>query len=626
MSLPDPPPGAWPYSEQKCSDGRLTLELRIVVENLACKYVLEAEESDRSDDWFRTSLGEISAPLVDHFAGMGGRPMMGEGVGGMVLGTVCPSGGLVEVTKATFDLPWYTLFLNRFLRNAMRLHEEGKINIIKLECKVPDVFTCWQLNYGRNLDSTKKFFYTQHFDRRNAKVNSIGSAIGNYEGGGIWVHGVGKDYLTMSKTACGLKEGHKVRGRLLEQRSQWATFYANCTLHCVPPYRFERFGFVAFSADTALRLTTEKRKLVDDLGFMMPQVGDDRFAKPMTYKRCGKRYLKVPKTMEAIYEKAKKQRSISKKQIPILVGNTYKAMRNVLYGRESTEYKENFYSIAKIELPRRAIGKRMKRLVEDKILWRSKVCDDAGCVKIGATTMSIHEKLCKVGADDDSSRGMRVKAAAAAFRESNKVKKGFNKRSRRKDRQSTRKGGSSPIKVHVEEAPTPPMTKRIRLIMPNPPERPTKKVKKEVKQPPPVKKKVKQPRPVKKEVKQPSSVKKPFKKKEKTPSPVKRSEKAPSPVKKNEKTPSPVANISDVTNNTSPLTGAVASNQTPTASTNDEGVVVDAPMIFRRVKPVRRMEANERALALLCSVIRKQRVSTKALMAASRNAARLTQH
>merc|ERR1712112_147304 len=135
------------------------------------------------------------------------------------------------------------------------------------------------------------------------------------------------------------------------------------------------------------------------------------------------------------------------------------------------------------------------------------------------------------------------------------------------------------IKVHVEEAPTPPMTKRIRLIMPNPPERPTKKVKKEVKQPPPVKKKVKQPRPVKKEVKQPSSVKKPFKKKEKTPSPVKRSEKAPSPVKKNEKTPSPViANISDVTNNTSPLTGAVASNQTPTASTNDEGVVVDAPM------------------------------------------------
>merc|ERR1712112_771585 len=103
-------------------------------------------------------------------------------------------------------------------------------------------------------------------------------------------------------------------------------------------------------------------------------------------------------------------------------------------------------------------------------------------------------------------------------------------RSRRKDRQSTRKGGSSPIKVHVEEAPTPPMTKRIRLIMPNPPERPTKTVKKEVKQP--------------------SSVKKPFKKKEKTPSPVKRSEKA----------PSPVANISDVTNNTSPLTGAVASN------------------------------------------------------------------
>jgi len=416
LTLPPPPAGLPPYPENKCMDPRLTVDLRLKVESAAQEAYLLAEKQPQSDVWFRGTLERICIPLVNHFSSMGGRPMMGKSVGGLVLGTVCPSGGLVELTKATLDLMWFTKLLNLFCRQVIKKPEEVQTH----KAKVPNTFTCWQINFGRNPSKKREFFYTQHIDKRNATVTSLGFAIGKHDGAGIWIHDPdGKDFLEMPQDGCGWEKGEKVPGVLLYQNVRWSSFDAYKIPHCIPPYRGERIGFIAFSANTALRLTAEKRKYAVLLGFLMPRSNDKRFFRPLDYRKKNSQVKGQlgPKYMREAIEKCKKK-GVKKERLLQLIKNSKEDQRCKKMGIPFNE--PTIYSECGMDAPKRFFGRREKRMLQEKLMWNLKM------VKLGAkkrcvrrTTVEAHKKMLS---DDPTNAKMQKTAAALAKADANRPK------------------------------------------------------------------------------------------------------------------------------------------------------------------------------------------------------------
>jgi len=283
-----PPEGFPPYRQDACRCHRLSVSVRDKVERSSHSLLEQVKEEKRRqnatelpDKWYRCRIyGEESAPmnlLHRHYAGMGGRSMMGEGVGGFCLGAACPSGGLVTIAAVTYDLPWFTCLLNTYLRDTQRRDQADEV--AHVECQMPDVFSCWQLNFGRN-DSqmmSDTCFYNPHVDKNNAKVSSIGTSFGDYEGGGVWVaHPEGNTTVNFERELDGIYKGY-VPGVVLSQKVRWLSFWAATKVHAIPPFRKNRIGMVAFSSQTAIRCTPEERRIMDILQFVMPSETDTRF-------------------------------------------------------------------------------------------------------------------------------------------------------------------------------------------------------------------------------------------------------------------------------------------------------------------------------------------------------------
>eukprot|EP00397_Hematodinium_sp_SG-2012_P010936 GEMP01011062.1.p1 GENE.GEMP01011062.1~~GEMP01011062.1.p1 ORF type:complete len:1001 (+),score=310.76 GEMP01011062.1:105-3107(+) len=289
----DPPPGCPPYSVGVCRCKVVNLALREKVERASRAIVLTAKEEEARigglvpDAWFRERLSSPDGPIMilhRHYAGMGGRPMMGKGVGGFALGAACPSGGLAAVTTCTYDFQWFALLINRNLSAVMEAPEHGGA-METFDSKVPDRFTCWQLNFGKNEspEMSKMCFYNPHVDKNNAKVSSMGTSYGDYEGGGVWIaHPDGKTLVEFDTDTSGVHPG-LVPGHVLHQKVKWLTFWAATKVHAIPPFRKNRVGLVAFSSQTALRVTPEERKFLDALEFKMPATGDVRFLPACPY-------------------------------------------------------------------------------------------------------------------------------------------------------------------------------------------------------------------------------------------------------------------------------------------------------------------------------------------------------
>jgi len=319
-----PPEGFPPYQVNACKCPRLSLSVREKVERASSTLVSELRREKKRqrvtalpDKWYRSRIhGNGEAPidlLHQHYAGMGGRSMMGSGVGGFPLGAACPSGGIVILTGITFDLPWFTILLNTFLRDT--LQRDKKEEVLRVGCSVPDVFTCWQLNFGKN-DSDQMSdtcFYNPHADKNNAKVSSIGTSFGDYEGGGVWVaHPEGDTTVNFEQEVGGIHRGY-VPGVVVSQKTRWLAFWAATKVHAIPPFRKNRIGAVAFSSQTGLRCTPEERRLMDILQFMMPTEPDPRFVPvlPETLQvPKSKLYTLTPEQLQ-IHSEAKKEYDIS---------------------------------------------------------------------------------------------------------------------------------------------------------------------------------------------------------------------------------------------------------------------------------------------------------------------------
>lgn len=284
--LPAPPEGFPPYKETpRCS--RLNCHVRRKVERASHALVQQMKEDEKSitDAWFRSKIyGHENAPisiLHEHYAGMGGRSIMGKGVGGFILGAACPSGGLCTLAAVTYDLPWFTTLLNLYLRYVQTTNLPDEVE--NIACDMPDVFTCWQLNFGRNESDQLSYqcFYNPHIDRNNAKVSSIGTSFGDYEGGGVWIADpAGDTVVHFEREVDGIFEGY-VPGVVKTQKVKWISFWAATKVHAIPPFRKNRVGVVAFSSQTALRCTPEEFRCLDILQFKMPKSGDARFVPPL---------------------------------------------------------------------------------------------------------------------------------------------------------------------------------------------------------------------------------------------------------------------------------------------------------------------------------------------------------
>eukprot|EP00397_Hematodinium_sp_SG-2012_P010958 GEMP01011084.1.p1 GENE.GEMP01011084.1~~GEMP01011084.1.p1 ORF type:complete len:749 (+),score=157.67 GEMP01011084.1:89-2335(+) len=281
----DPPEYCPPYRE-KCRCERLSIETREKVERASrALYLTSKQEEARiggllNDEWFRSRIKAATGPIMtlhEHYAGMGGRSTMGQGVGGFALGAACPSGGLCTVTAVSYDLPWFAKLLNHYLMTILSNHTEQ--DCMTYNSKLPSTFCCWQLNFGKN-DSDKlseTCFYNPHVDKNNAKVSSIGTSFGDYEGGGVWVaNPKGTTMVKFENDVEGIHRG-LVPGQIASQKTRWVTFWAATNVHAIPPFRKNRVGVVAFSAQTALRATPEERKMLLSLGFPLPDDGDVRF-------------------------------------------------------------------------------------------------------------------------------------------------------------------------------------------------------------------------------------------------------------------------------------------------------------------------------------------------------------
>jgi len=445
LTLPPPPEGLPPYIPNRCGDHRLTPALRLNVETASREAVLLAEKEPRSDKWFRSQLEKITVPLVDHFAAMGGRPMMGKSVGGLVLGTVCPSGGLVELTKATLDLMWFTKLLNIFCRRAMRHPEEVRTH----KAKVPNVFTCWQINFGRHTGPKKEIFYTQHVDKRNASVTSLGFSIGKHEGGGIWIHDEdGKDIMEMPVDGCGWEKGEKVPGIHLSQDSGWNSFDAYKIHHMIPPYRGERVGFIAFSANTALRLVPVKKKYAFHLGFQMPKINDKRFFRPLEYKKQQDKPGQLgPKYMTTAINKCRTM-GIKKKRLLELIKNSREDMRCRKLG---TTYNEpTIYTESGIEAPKKFLGRRERRMLQEKIQWSLKMSKLGATRPIRETTVEMHKKILM---DDPTNVKVKRSVEALAKELANKPKSHHKKKPALVELSKAKApAGKSPEKVLAESS------------------------------------------------------------------------------------------------------------------------------------------------------------------------------
>jgi len=319
-----PPEGIPDYKADSCRCIRLSVPVRDRVERASHALILELREEKRRlkvnelpDKWYRCRIyNDDNAPmniLHGHYAGMGGRSMMGEGVGGFCLGAACPSGGLVTLAAVTYDLPWFTILLNTYLRDTQQ--RDLKEEVSHVECQMPDVFTCWQLNFGRNISDrmSDTCFYNPHVDKNNAKVCSIGTSFGDYEGGGVWVaHPEGNTTVNFEHELDGIYKGY-VPGVVLSQKVRWLSFWAATKVHAIPPFRKNRIGVVAFSSQTGLRLTPEERRTMEILKFVMPGEEDRRFV-PILPEIC-----QVPKnqlhtlTREQLQERKAARREYNKK-------------------------------------------------------------------------------------------------------------------------------------------------------------------------------------------------------------------------------------------------------------------------------------------------------------------------
>lgn len=291
-----PPEGFPDYKRDSCRCIRLSLPVRDRVERASHALILELRAEKRRqkvnelpDKWYRCRIyNDDDAPmniLHAHYAGMGGRSMMGEGVGGFCLGAACPSGGLVTLAAVTYDLPWFTILLNTYLRDTQQ--RDLKEEVSHVECQMPDVFTCWQLNFGRNQSDrmSDTCFYNPHVDKNNAKVCSIGTSFGDYEGGGVWVaHPEGNTTVNFEHELDGIYKGY-VPGVVLSQKVRWLSFWAATKVHAIPPFRKNRIGVVAFSSQTGLRLTPDERRIMDIVKFVMPGDEDRRFV-PILPELC----------------------------------------------------------------------------------------------------------------------------------------------------------------------------------------------------------------------------------------------------------------------------------------------------------------------------------------------------
>ena len=94
---------------------------------------------------------------------------MSQHVGGETLGACTPSGGLVTVSAATYDLPWLVLLLNTYVKEVM-LGADPTTNL-RVDADIPDTFTAWQLNFSRNESDqiSSSCFYDPHWDKNNAQ-------------------------------------------------------------------------------------------------------------------------------------------------------------------------------------------------------------------------------------------------------------------------------------------------------------------------------------------------------------------------------------------------------------------------------------------------------------------------
>jgi len=287
--LPPPPSGFPNYSfPTRCE--RLNPKIREQVERSSYQLYLEIEDAqakkiELNDEWYRPRIFQMDREGVDrplsllheHYAGMGGRSYMGTGVGGFSIGAACPSGGLCQIPAITYDLPWFAIVLNHYLRAIQIRDKEEEVDHVF--STMPNVFTCWQLNFGRNSSPVMSdtCFYNPHVDKNNAKVTSIGTAFGNYDGGGVWIaHPCGDTIVHFKQEVDGIHEGY-VPGIVKHQKTQWLSFWAATKVHAIPPFRKNRVGIVAFSSQTALRITPLERKYLQILGFVMPNLNDDRF-------------------------------------------------------------------------------------------------------------------------------------------------------------------------------------------------------------------------------------------------------------------------------------------------------------------------------------------------------------
>merc|ERR1711915_407327 len=153
-----PVPEGFPSYEQPPRCERLTEEVREKVERSSYQFYLEIEKMiekgmPMSDDWYRQRIfnqdfkGEDRplSLLHEHYAGMGGRSFMGTGVGGFSIGAACPSGGLCQLPAITYDIPWFTIVLNHYLRSIQSRDTEKEVDHVF--SSMPNVFTCWQLNF-----------------------------------------------------------------------------------------------------------------------------------------------------------------------------------------------------------------------------------------------------------------------------------------------------------------------------------------------------------------------------------------------------------------------------------------------------------------------------------------------
>eukprot|EP00397_Hematodinium_sp_SG-2012_P000553 GEMP01000554.1.p1 GENE.GEMP01000554.1~~GEMP01000554.1.p1 ORF type:complete len:736 (+),score=223.49 GEMP01000554.1:226-2433(+) len=281
----EPPEHCPPYSK-KCRCERLSVDTREKVERESRALYLKSKQAEKklggllNDEWFRSRIVVLDGPIMtlhEHFAGMGGRSTMGHGVGGFALGAACPSGGLCIVTAVTYDLPWFAKLLNHYVVSVMGNHTDE--DCVTFKCTLPNTFCCWQLNFGKNESDklSETCFYNPHVDKNNAKVSSIGTSFGDYEGGGVWVADPkGTTMIKFENDVEGIHRG-LVSGQVATQKTRWVTFWAATNVHAIPPFRKNRVGIVAFSSQTALRTSPDERKMLMSMGFPLPEQGDVRF-------------------------------------------------------------------------------------------------------------------------------------------------------------------------------------------------------------------------------------------------------------------------------------------------------------------------------------------------------------